>query len=66
MSDLLRLTGAQKARSRPCVPKSHGKPLVEDRCGLSRIVSINRNGVRWSHAAKACGPSWTFYTRWKR
>ena len=47
MSDLYWLTDAQIARLEPFFPKSHGKPRVDDRRVLSRIIFINRNGLRW-------------------
>jgi len=46
MSELLWLSDAQVARLKPIFPKSHGKPLVDDRRILSGIIFINRKGVR--------------------
>ena len=54
------------ARLRPCFPKSHGKPRVDDRRVLSGIIFINRNGLRWSDAPREYGPPKTLYNRWKR
>ena len=39
---------------------------VDDRCVLSGIIFINRNGLRWCDAPKEYGPSKTLYNRWKR
>ncbi len=50
MSNLFWLTKAQMARLAPVFPKSHGKPRVDDRCVLSGIIFINRNGLRWRDA----------------
>ena len=66
MSNLFWLTDAQKARLEPFVPKSHGKPRVDDRRVLSGIIFISRNGSRWSDAPKEYGPPKTLYHRWKR
>ena len=66
MSDLFWLTDAQMARLEPFLPKSHGKPRVDDRRVLSGIIFINRNGLRWRDAPAAYGPHKTLYNRWKR
>ena len=66
MSDLFWLSDAQMARLEPFFPKSHGKPLVDDKRVLSGIVFINRNGLRWRDAPSAYGPPKTLYNRWKR
>ena len=63
MSDLFWLTDAQMAGLEPFVPKSHGKPRVDDRRVLSGIIFINRNGLRWRDAPSAYGPHKTLYTR---
>lgn len=44
MSNLSWLINAQLAPLSPYFPKSVGKPRVDERRGLSRIVFINRNG----------------------
>jgi transposase len=44
------------ARLEPFVPKSHGKPRVDDRRVLSGIIFIHRNGLRWHDAPSAYGP----------
>ncbi|SDD87478.1 Putative transposase of IS4/5 family [Ruegeria marina] len=53
-------------RLKPFFPKSHGKPRVDDRCVLSGIIFINRNGLRWCDAPREYGPTKTLYNRWKR
>lgn len=60
------LTEQQKARLAPCFPKSNGKPRVDDHRMLSRIIFINRNGLRWRDAPKEYGPHKALYNRWKR
>nr|WP_111301835.1 IS5 family transposase [Paracoccus saliphilus] len=66
MSDLFWLRDEQVARLKPFLPKSHGKPRVDDKRVLSGIIFINRNGLRWRDAPAACGPHKTLYSRWKR
>lgn len=66
MSNLYWLTDAQMERLKPFLPKSHGKPRVDDRRVLSGIIFINRNGLRWCDAAKEYGPAKTLYNCWKR
>ena len=66
MSNLYWLSDAQLERLKPFLPKSHGKPRVDDRRVLSGIIFINRNGLRWRDAPKEYGPAKTLYNRWKR
>lgn len=66
MSNLYWLSDAQMERLKPFLPKSHGKPRVDDRRVLSGIIFINRNGLRWRDAPKEYGPAKTLYNRWKR
>ena len=66
MTNLFWLTDAQMARQLPFIPKSHGKPRVDDRRVLSGLIFINRNGLRWCDAPKECGPAKTLFNRWKR
>ena len=61
MSNLYWLTDAQMERLKPFLPKSHGKPRVDDRRVLSGIIFINRNGLRWCDAPKEYGPAKTLY-----
>jgi transposase len=66
MSDLYWLSEAQMERLRPCFPRSHGVPRVDDRRVLSGIIFINRNGLRWRDAPREYGPHKTLYNHWKR
>ena len=66
MSCLFWLSDARMARLEPYFPKSHGKPPVDDRPVLVRIIFINRNGLRWRDAPRDYGPHKTVYNRWKR
>jgi transposase len=66
MSNLFWLSDEHMARLRPFIPRSHGKPRVDDRRVLSGIIFVNRNGLRWSDAPKEYGPHKTLYNRWKR
>ncbi len=66
MSDLYWLSDEQMARLQAYVPRSHGKPRVDDRRVLSGILFVNRNGLRWRDAPKDYGPHKTLYNRWKR
>ncbi len=63
MSDLYLLTDKQMARLRPCFPKSHGRPRVDDRRVLSDIVFVNRTGLGWCDAPKDFCPHKTLYNR---
>lgn len=65
-ADNAAMTDAQMARLEPFFPKSHGKLRVDDRRVLSRIIFINRNGLRWQDAPKEYGLYKTLYNRWKR
>jgi len=66
MSQLYWLRDEQTARMQPYLPKSHGKPRVDDRWVLSGIVLVNRNGLRWYDAPSAYGPHKMLHNRWKR
>jgi len=66
MSDLNWLTDEQMAKLAPYIPKSHGKPRVDEKRVLSGIIFINRNGSRWHDATSEYGPHETLYSRWKR
>lgn len=46
MSNLFWLSDEQMAPLRPYFPKSHGKPLVDNRRVLNGIILFNRNGLR--------------------
>jgi transposase len=66
MSGLIWLTDEQMARIAPYFPKSHGKPRVDDRRVVSRIIYIIRNGLQWKDAPKDYGPHKTLYNRFVR
>ncbi|MFC0500560.1 IS5 family transposase [Asaia krungthepensis] len=66
MSDLYWLTDEQRARLEPSFPRSHGRPRVDDRRVLRRIIFVNRNGLRWRDAPREYGSHKTLYNRWKR
>ncbi len=66
MSDLSGLTDEQMARLRPFLPRSQGRPRVDDRRVLSGIIFVNRNGLRWRDGPKDYGPAKTLTNRWKR
>ena len=65
-SNLFWLTDEQMERSRPFVPKSRGKPRVNDRHTLSGMIFSNRNGLRWCDAPPEHGPPRTLCNRWQR
>ena len=46
MSDLYWLTDENMVKLAPFLPKSHGKPRVDDKRVWSGIIFINRNGLR--------------------
>lgn len=56
MSDFFWLTDEQVAKLSRFLPKSHGKPRVDDRRVPSGIILINRNGLRRRDAPEAYGP----------
>lgn len=66
MRDLSQLTDALTARLHPSIPKSQGKPHVDDRRAMSGIISIHRNELGWCDASKEYGPAKTIFIRWKR
>ena len=66
MSDVFLLRDAQTARLEAYVPKSHGKPRVDDRRILNGIIFINRNGLRRRYAPKVYGLHKTLHNSWKR
>lgn len=45
MSDLYWLTGEQVTRLELFLPKSHGRPCVDDRRVLSGIIFVKRNRI---------------------
>jgi len=60
------LSDEQIARLKPFLPKSHGKPRVDDRRVLTGIIFINRNGLRRCDAPREHDPPKTLSHRWKR
>jgi transposase len=54
------------SRLKSFIPKSHGKPCVDDKRVLSGIIFINRNGLRWRDAPFEYDPPKTLYNRWVR
>ena len=80
MSNLFWLAEAQMDRLRPFVgktvprtvfsssslPKSHGRPRVDDRRVLIGIIFLNLNWLRWCDAPSVYGPPKTLHNRWKR
>jgi transposase len=66
VSNLYWLTEDLMARLQPIFPKSNGRPRVDDRRVLSKIICLNRNGLGWCDAPKEYGPYMTLYNRWKR
>ena len=69
MSELLMLPPTQMRRIEPYFPLSHGVPRIDDRRGLSGILFVIRNGLRWRDAPEGYGPHNTIYSRfipWSR
>ena len=64
MSEYFWLTEEQVERPRPSLPKSRGKPRVDDRQVLSGI--IYKNGLQWKEAPSIYGPPKTLYNRFVR
>jgi transposase len=56
MSERFWLTEAQMERLKPFLPRSRGKPRVDDRRVLSGIIHIQRNGLMWKDAPVEYGP----------
>lgn len=57
MGNLFWLTEAQMVRLQPFVPKSNGKPRVDDRRVSSGIIFINRNGLALVRCAEGLWPA---------
>ena len=53
MRNLFWLTMAQMVRL--SLPRSHGRPRVDDRWVPSGIIHVNRDGLRWRDAPSAYG-----------
>lgn len=54
------------ARLSPYFPRSHGKLRVDDRCVVSEIIFVDRNGLRWRDAPREYGSHKALYNRWRR
>jgi transposase len=63
MSNLFQVTDVQSARLEPYLPKSHGRPGVDDRRVLSGVIFVTRNGLRWRDADAEHDPAETLYNR---
>lgn len=48
--------GAQMARLKPFIPRSHSKAHFDDRRVSGGRIFINRNGLRWFDAPWEYGP----------
>ena len=66
MDDLFLLGERQMARISPFFPLAHGAPRVDGRRGVSGIVYVIRNGLRWKDAPNGYGPHKTLYNRFMR
>ena len=66
MGDLFFLSKAQMRLISPYFPLAHGVPRVDDRCVISGIVFVLKNGLRWRDAPAAYGPHKTLYNRFIR
>jgi len=53
-------------RRRSFLPRSPGKPRVDDRRVLSGIIRIQRNGLMRRDARREDGPHKRLYNRWVR
>ena len=63
------LTDEQGVRLRPQVPKACGKPRVDARRVLGRIIHVQRNGLGWQDALAIDGPHKILHNRfvhWSR
>jgi transposase len=66
MSGRFWLTEAQMERLKPFLPRSRGKPRVDDRRVLSGMIHVQRHGLMWKDAPVAYGPHKTLCNRWVR
>ena len=66
MSDKFCLSNRQLPRSAPYVPLAHGVSRGDDRKGISGIIHVIRNGLRWRDAPEVYGPHKTLYNRFIR
>jgi len=69
MSDLFWLSEQQLAKIKRYFPLAHGVPRVDERCVVSSIIFVIRNGLRRRDAPSDSGPHKTLYNRfirWRR
>ncbi len=66
MSDLFWLSEQQLAKIERYFPLAHGVPRVDDRCVVSGLIFVIRNGLRWRDAPSDYGPHKTLYNRFIR
>lgn len=66
MLDLFWLSDARVASRKPLFPKPHGKPRIDDRRVLSRVILISRNGSHRRDEPSQYGRRKTLCNRWKR
>ena len=63
MTNLFWLTLKQMKRIEHYFPLSHKAPHVDDRCVISRILHVIRNGLHRQDAHAEYGPHKTIYSR---
>ena len=63
MSKQLGLSDEQVESLAPYFPRSRGKARADDRPVLSRILHVQRKGLRWCDALAIHGPHKTLYNR---
>ena len=56
------LSAAQMRRTAPLIPRSRGRPRVDDRRVISGIVYVIRHGLQWKDAPVGYGPAKTCTT----
>jgi putative transposase len=66
MTDHYWLSEKQLTRIKPCFPRSHGVPRVDDRRVLSGIIQVLKRGLQWRDAPAEYGPHKTLYNRFIR
>jgi transposase len=69
MSGRFWLTEAPMERLKPFLPRSRGKPRVDDRRVLSGMIHVQRHGLMWKDAPVAYDPHQTLdnrRVRWSR
>ena len=63
MTDMVLLSEPQMARISPFFPLAHGVPRVDDRRGISGMIFVIRNGLRWRDVPASYGPHKTIHNR---